>query len=146
MDFKAPWELWNILSNAIPGKCQGSGGFNKRNCLQDRATFHRSRAWQTGLLTLQVFCHFDLVKHVCQRPVSAFLTTAISADSVHWHIYSVDISLPDQTLKILRKNCMPIEVYYLCMILATWINNPMHGNPMHYQFFSVPGWIPSWAD
>ena len=46
MDFKAPQELWNPLSKAVPGKFHGSGGHSKCNCLQDRANFHRSQAWQ----------------------------------------------------------------------------------------------------
>ena len=46
MDFKAPWELWNPLSKAVPGKFHGSGGHSKCNCLQDQANFHRSWAWQ----------------------------------------------------------------------------------------------------
>ena len=42
--FKAPRELWNPLSKAEPGKFHGSCGRSKRNCLQDRANFLRSRA------------------------------------------------------------------------------------------------------
>ena len=34
MDFKAPRELWNPLSKAVPGKFHGSGGHIKHNCLQ----------------------------------------------------------------------------------------------------------------
>ena len=48
VDFKAHRELWNPLNKVVhvPGKCHGSSGHSKRNCLQDRANFHRSRAWR----------------------------------------------------------------------------------------------------
>ena len=48
--FKAPQELWNLLSKGVPGKFHGSGGHNKQNCLQDRADSHMSRAWQNILV------------------------------------------------------------------------------------------------
>ena len=42
--------IWNQLSkDVVSGKHQRSGGHRKRNCLQDRADFHRSRAWQIVL-------------------------------------------------------------------------------------------------
>ena len=44
VDFKAPWELWNPLSKAVPGNFHWSGRHSKCNCLQDRANFHRSQA------------------------------------------------------------------------------------------------------
>ena len=56
MDLKAPqelWnprELWNQLSKAVPGKFHWSGRHCKSNCLQDRANFDRSLAWQTVLI------------------------------------------------------------------------------------------------
>ena len=43
MDFKASWELWNPPSKAVPDQFRGSGVYSKHNCLQDRASFHRSR-------------------------------------------------------------------------------------------------------
>ena len=46
VDFKARAEFWNQLSKAVPVKFQGSGGHNEVNCLQDRANFRKSRAWQ----------------------------------------------------------------------------------------------------
>ena len=33
VDFKAPQELWNPLSKAVPGKFHRSGGHCKYNCL-----------------------------------------------------------------------------------------------------------------
>ena len=36
MDFKAPRELWNPPSKAVPGKIHGSGGHSKCSCLQDQ--------------------------------------------------------------------------------------------------------------
>ena len=51
MDFKAPpRELWNPLSKTVLGKFHGSGGHRKRNCLQDRANFHRSQAWKIVII------------------------------------------------------------------------------------------------
>ena len=42
------------MSKAVPGKFHGSAGHSKCNCLQGRAHFHRSWAWQIVLiLTLQ---------------------------------------------------------------------------------------------
>ena len=35
VDFKAPLELWNALSKAVPGKYHGFGGHTKCYCLQD---------------------------------------------------------------------------------------------------------------
>ena len=37
------------LSKVVPAKFQGSGGHSKCNYSQDRANFHRSRAWQIVL-------------------------------------------------------------------------------------------------
>ena len=49
-NFKAPRELWNPLSKAVPSKFHGSVGHSKCNCLQNRANFHRSRAFQIALI------------------------------------------------------------------------------------------------
>ena len=38
------------FSKAVHGKFHGSGGHNKRNSFQDRANFHRSRAWNIFLI------------------------------------------------------------------------------------------------
>ena len=54
MDFKAPRELWNLLRKAVPDKLHGSGGHSKCNYLQDRANFHRFRAWQTVLIVARL--------------------------------------------------------------------------------------------
>ena len=51
MDFKAPGEFLNALSNEVPGTFYGSGGHNERNCLQYRANFQRSREWQVILIS-----------------------------------------------------------------------------------------------
>ena len=40
--FKAPHELWNPQSKAVPGKFHKYGGHSKCNCLQDWDNFHRS--------------------------------------------------------------------------------------------------------
>ena len=50
VNFKAPRELWYPLSKTIRGKFHGSAGGSIRNCLQVRANFHRSRAWQIVLI------------------------------------------------------------------------------------------------
>ena len=50
VDFKAPHELWNPLSKAVPNKFHGSGAQSKCNCLQDQANSHRSQAWQIVLI------------------------------------------------------------------------------------------------
>ena len=53
VDFKAPRELWNLLGKAVPDKFHRSGGHRKHNCWQNRANFHRSRAWRiVVILTL----------------------------------------------------------------------------------------------
>ena len=52
MDFKAPLELRNPLSKAIPGKFHGSCWHSNRSYLQDRTNFHRSRAWQIVLILI----------------------------------------------------------------------------------------------
>ena len=46
VDLKAPRELWNPLSKAVPGKFNRYGGHSKRNCLQDRSNSQVSRTWQ----------------------------------------------------------------------------------------------------
>ena len=48
--FKAPQELWNLLSKAVLGKFHGSVQHSKCNYLQDRANFLRSRAWRIVLI------------------------------------------------------------------------------------------------
>ena len=50
MDFKAPHELLKQLDTAVPGKFHRFCGHSKRNCLQDQANFHRSRACQIVLI------------------------------------------------------------------------------------------------
>ena len=50
VDFKAPRQLLNLLSKAVPGRLNGSGEHIERNCLQDRANFHRFHAWQIVLI------------------------------------------------------------------------------------------------
>ena len=50
LDFKAPQELWNPLSKAIPGKFHRFDGHSKCNCFQDQANFKRTRAWQIVLI------------------------------------------------------------------------------------------------
>ena len=59
MDFRAPKELYNPLSKTVPRKYHGSGGQSKCNCLQDRANFHRSRAWQNFLIFNTEVMHDD---------------------------------------------------------------------------------------
>ena len=44
--FQSSRDLWNPMSQAVPGKFHGSDGHSKRNYLQDRANFHTSEAWQ----------------------------------------------------------------------------------------------------
>ena len=46
----SPRGLWNPLSKAVPGKCHGSGGHSKCNCLHDRAQLHMSLAQQIVLI------------------------------------------------------------------------------------------------
>ena len=50
MDFKAPQELWNPLSKAVPGEFHGSGRHDQCDCLLDQANFHRSQAWEVVLI------------------------------------------------------------------------------------------------
>ena len=61
--FQTPRELGNPLSKAVPVKCQGSGAYGKRNCLQDRANFRRSRVWQIALI-------FNIVLFIMKIPLS----------------------------------------------------------------------------
>ena len=51
MDFKAPLELWNPLSKAVPRIFHGSGWHSKHSCPQDQANMHRSRVWQIVLIS-----------------------------------------------------------------------------------------------
>ena len=50
VEFKAPQELCNPPSKAVSGKFHTSGRQSKRNCLQNRANFQRSRALQIALI------------------------------------------------------------------------------------------------
>ena len=62
LDFKAPREIWNP-SKAIhvSGKFHGSSGHSKCNSLQNRASFHRSLAWQIVLIfTLDSYSNSSL--------------------------------------------------------------------------------------
>ena len=59
VEFKAHRELWNLLSKAVPGKLHVSCGHSKRNCLQDRANFHRFLAWQIVLISNPVITSCD---------------------------------------------------------------------------------------
>ena len=57
VDFKAPWELWNPLSKAVPDKFQWSGGQSKHKCLQDLAIF-------TGQGQIQIYQMEDMPFHI----------------------------------------------------------------------------------
>ena len=46
------------LTQAVPTKFTGSGGHGKCNCAQDRANFHRSRAWQIVLLLTLLYIYY----------------------------------------------------------------------------------------
>ena len=50
-----------LLLWSVPGKLHGSDGHSKRKCLQDRANFHRSRAWQIVLMlnTIMTSTHWS---------------------------------------------------------------------------------------
>ena len=53
-------------TKAVPGKIHGSGGHNTRNYKQDRANFHRFRAWQ--IVVIFTRCRFwpsGIVACVC---------------------------------------------------------------------------------
>ena len=41
----SPGDMKSTEYKAVPGTFYGSGGRNKRKSLQDRANFHKSRAW-----------------------------------------------------------------------------------------------------
>ena len=49
-DFKAPWELWNPLSKAVPGTFQEYGRHSKCYCSQDQVNFRRSDTWQIVII------------------------------------------------------------------------------------------------
>ena len=55
VDFKAPRELWNPLSEAVPGKFHGCGGHCKCNCLQVWVNFNIYRAWHFVLISNTVY-------------------------------------------------------------------------------------------
>ena len=38
--YRSYFVLWNQLNKAVPGKCHGSCGHGKRNCLKNRDNFH----------------------------------------------------------------------------------------------------------
>ena len=48
--FQSSLELWKPLSKVVPGKFHGSGEQSERNCLQDRANYHRFKSWQIVLI------------------------------------------------------------------------------------------------
>ena len=50
VDFKATQELWNPLNKPVTGTFHGSGRCSKRNYLQDRANFNRSRTRRIVLI------------------------------------------------------------------------------------------------
>ena len=50
VDLKAPLNLWNLLSKAVPGKFHGSCRHRKCNCLQHQAHVYKSLAWQIVLI------------------------------------------------------------------------------------------------
>ena len=52
-------KLWNLLSKAVLGKFHESGGYSKRDCLQDRANFRRSWSWQIVLILTRSLCLCD---------------------------------------------------------------------------------------
>ena len=66
MDFKAPQELQNPLSKAVPGKVGESDGQNKNNCLQDWSNVHQGWAWQIVSIfnTIQLYAiNPDYMRH-----------------------------------------------------------------------------------
>ena len=65
VDSNAPQELCIWLSKALPGKIHRSGKHSKHSCLQDRANFHRSRAWQIALLASTAKCFWFMKMSEC---------------------------------------------------------------------------------
>ena len=90
VDFKNPWELWNPLKKAVPGKFHESVGHSKHttcsNCLEDWANFPRSRVWQIVLiLTLRCSQHYFLIHEF------AFFISCQNV-LVTWHRFLLSIS------------------------------------------------------
>ena len=52
----AQWmsKLCNPLNKVVPGQFHGSGGYSKRNCLQNQANSHKAWAWQIILILMTV--------------------------------------------------------------------------------------------
>ena len=62
-------KLWNPQIKAVPGKFHGSLRHSKCNCLQDRANFQRSQAWQIVLI-------FNIaIDHVIRRSHSSLFNS-----------------------------------------------------------------------
>ena len=57
---QTPWELWNPLSKAVPGKFHGTGGHSKCNCLQYWVRF---RAWQIVLIFNTAITSFEFAEN-----------------------------------------------------------------------------------
>ena len=65
---KVPQELWNPLNKTVPGKFHRPGEHSRCNCLQDRAIFYRSRAWEIVLIfnTVYVYTFFLHSENISQ--------------------------------------------------------------------------------
>ena len=75
MDFKAPGELWNPLSKAVPGKFHRSGGHSKWNFLQDRASFQVSGMTDYPNLQLCNIMPVDALAACVARSSAAMILT-----------------------------------------------------------------------
>ena len=121
MDFKAPGELWNPLSMAVPDKFDESGRNSKQNYLQDRANFHRSLAGKIVLIHNTGICTYDATfKCVCLC-VNEFHTRMPSSYNSyhcgqHFNISWILRSDSCQTTLLLNhgKDMMVINMSYLC--------------------------------
>ena len=133
MDFKAAQELWNPLSNAVAGKFHRSVGQSKDNCLQHRANFQRSQAWQLVLsfnttLHFVVKCHYKSVMSLSTSPGGDELTQVIlgnhpticyqgSANTVSCHGNVLNMSL---LIVIRHTTYCPIHMD----VTSVWTNIP----------------------
>ena len=95
MDFKAPRELRNPVSKAVLGKFQGACGHSKYNCLQDRANFHKSGAWQVVLIFNTVY----MLYLNCTEEFQSQVVKISDSGAKFLHSFSYGICKPKKSLR-----------------------------------------------
>ena len=122
VDLKVPWRFETHWSKAVPGKIHGSGGHNKCNCLQDRANFHRSWAWQIVLIFKTATVNYRINYPVQQKVDGAIhVPRASNISKRGWHEFKRMFSNPEYNPRNMHK----VHTLLCFVMVSSWLFSPI---------------------